>query len=991
MSVGERPIGRQDESHATTQTFQFGVGETSPLTRPPTLRPGATFGHYRLARLLGCGGMGEVYEAADLHSGRHVALKTSRRALENESDRARFLREGRLAASISHPNVVYVFGSEEIDGIPVIVTELVRGGTLRDQVDRHGPLPPAEAVDAMLQVIAGLEAVAAEGVLHRDVKPSNCFIDRDGRIKIGDFGLAISTLARDETQVTRDGGIVGTLAFASPEQLRGEPLDVRSDIYSAGATLYYLLAGRQPFADRQSVRLIARVLEEPPPALRTVRRDVPRSLDKIILHCLAKGPADRPESYARLSKLLVPYGSAMPAPATLGLRALAGLVDALIMRVLGGSLPMLAVLQWQQRVPDSTLEVLVWTAPHFALIIGYFGISEGLWSASPGKRLVGLRVVGSGSQPLGLTRSFARALLWSLAPMPAFIAWLALVPLELNAAASRTGLLAYLALQAATLSGFGVLFSTARRRNGFAALHDLATDTRVVSKVALEQKSTRQAAMEPRPVVAPTAARVGPYVILDESGGPGVQIGFDEPLARRVWIRRVLPGTPAVSPARQRVSRPTRLRWLTGERNANHSWDAYEAVEGEPLRDANRRPRTWATVRQWLRNLAEEISTARKDDTQTTFAFERVWITDGRAKVLDWEPDGREELADVPLSGDNSGANPTQHFLYNTAVRGLGIQNPHSTRPDGPSTLPLHARDFLCDLAARRFDTVEQIVERLQTLASRPATVTRARRCAHLAICGAAPLLFVLLAVPAWVVLMTLLARSPDAFVLEACLERLQQLEHSTTSDGARERAAVETYMVGHFRPLLTAQPPARKPWFWVLIEVRRPIVEGALERNPSPSDAEVARAAQRLAGLVAGAQRDRERAARGLLGWRQMFFILLLLVVVSAVAGVLSSFIARGGHVLRLLGIAAVGPDGREVSGLRGFARGLIAWAPGIAAFVLLLAFTARGPLDDLSIGQLVPSLILLAVFVAGAVFSLVNPHRGLQDRMVRTILVAR
>jgi serine/threonine protein kinase len=134
--------------------------------------------------------MGAVYEAEDLDNGRRVGLKTSRRAPENETDHARFLREGRLAASISHPNTMYVFGTEEIDGIPVIVSELATGGTLSDRVAVDGPFAPAQAVDAMLQVIAGLKGAAAAGVLHRDVKPSNCFVDSEGRIKVGDFGLS---------------------------------------------------------------------------------------------------------------------------------------------------------------------------------------------------------------------------------------------------------------------------------------------------------------------------------------------------------------------------------------------------------------------------------------------------------------------------------------------------------------------------------------------------------------------------------------------------------------------------------------------------------------------------------------------------------------------------------------------------------------------------------------------------------------------------------
>src|SRR6187549_2652339 len=163
----------------------------------PRLTAGQTWGQYRIGRLLGRGGMGEVYEAESLETGRRLALKLLRSRLEKADDRARFLREGQLAASVSHPHTVYIYGSEEIEGLPVISMELLPGGTLKERVAANGPMPPAEAVAAVLDIIGGLDAAQSAGVLHRDIKPSNCFIDDDGAVKVGDFGLSISTLARD--------------------------------------------------------------------------------------------------------------------------------------------------------------------------------------------------------------------------------------------------------------------------------------------------------------------------------------------------------------------------------------------------------------------------------------------------------------------------------------------------------------------------------------------------------------------------------------------------------------------------------------------------------------------------------------------------------------------------------------------------------------------------------------------------------------------------
>ncbi|MCP3861472.1 MAG: serine/threonine protein kinase, partial [Phycisphaeraceae bacterium] len=204
------------------------------------------FGGYRLLGLLGRGGMASVYEAEQIATTRRVALKRLGQQLDSPEMRQRFLREGRLAAGVSHPNSLYVFGSEEIAGIPVITMEIAGSGTLNDRLKKRGPFPTKEAVDATLDVIAGLEAAHAAGVLHRDIKPSNCFVSPDGSVKIGDFGLSVSTLAKDDSYATASGVIMGTPAFASPEQLRGDDLDVRADIYSVGATLFTLLTAQAP-------------------------------------------------------------------------------------------------------------------------------------------------------------------------------------------------------------------------------------------------------------------------------------------------------------------------------------------------------------------------------------------------------------------------------------------------------------------------------------------------------------------------------------------------------------------------------------------------------------------------------------------------------------------------------------------------------------------------------------------------------------------------
>ena len=321
-----------------TQSMEVDRGQGQPIPpgeNVPELQAGDVFGDYEIVGKLGRGGMGVVYEADHLPTARRVALKVMSHSWQDRVARGRFLREGRLAASINHPNSVYVYGTEEIQDRPAISMELVSGRTLGEVVKADGPMSPREAVDAILQVIDGLEAAATVGVLHRDVKPNNCFVDNEGRIKVGDFGLSISTLGQDSvpqsqrsqaTHVTEEGTFLGTPAYASPEQLRGEPLDHRSDIYALGVTLYYLISGRVPFAAENMVQLLARVLDTEPPTLAEVADNIDVDLVRVVRRCLAKSPGGRFASYEALRQELLPHSSQVPEPAPLGVRSLAMLI-----------------------------------------------------------------------------------------------------------------------------------------------------------------------------------------------------------------------------------------------------------------------------------------------------------------------------------------------------------------------------------------------------------------------------------------------------------------------------------------------------------------------------------------------------------------------------------------------------------------------------------------------------------------------------------------
>src|SRR5262245_38530043 len=275
--------------------------------------------------------------------------------------------------------------------MPVISMELLPGGTLKERVAASGPLAPQDAVAAILDIIGGLDAAQAAGVLHRDIKPSNCFIDDDGAVKVGDFGLSISTLARDVHHVLETGAFQGTPQFAPPEQLRGEPLDLRADIYAVGATLHYLLTGRAPFDAPDLHELFRRVTDEPAVSPRRLRHEIPAPLAAVVLQCLEKTPDRRPASYAELAALLRPFSTTSDRPAALSLRFMAGVVDALLVGAI--------VLVWRTatlNLANATNPQQTWT---WLLNLAYFLCLEPIWGASLGKRLFGLRIRSTSTRP----------------------------------------------------------------------------------------------------------------------------------------------------------------------------------------------------------------------------------------------------------------------------------------------------------------------------------------------------------------------------------------------------------------------------------------------------------------------------------------------------------------------------------------------------------------------------------------------------------------
>ena len=274
------------------------------------LRTGSRLGPYTITALLGSGGMGEVYRASDARLGRDVAIKVLNEQSSADRDlQRRFAFEARAASALNHPNILTVHDVGMEGGLPYIVSELVDGESLRDLIAR-GPVPLAKALDIAVQVAGGLRAAHYAGIVHRDLKPANLMLAKSGFAKILDFGLAkavtshAATAAGPKSESTSPGWILGTATYMSPEQVRGDALDHRTDQFSFGLVLYEMLAGKPAFARSSAVSTMAAITDEPTPPLTELNPAVPPPLRWCVERCLAKDRDDRYVSTGDLQREL---------------------------------------------------------------------------------------------------------------------------------------------------------------------------------------------------------------------------------------------------------------------------------------------------------------------------------------------------------------------------------------------------------------------------------------------------------------------------------------------------------------------------------------------------------------------------------------------------------------------------------------------------------------------------------------------------------------
>jgi serine/threonine protein kinase len=263
---------------------------------------GSRLDSYEIIAPLGAGGMGEVYRARDATLKRDVAIKVLPEFWSRDPERLRrFEQEAQATAALNHPNIVSIFHVGQYDGSPYIVTELLQGETLRDRLCK-GPMRLREVLDCGVELARGLAAAHDTGIVHRDLKPDNIWLTKDGRLKILDFGLAKLDPTKSATPdgatvtlqpQTSPGNVLGTVGYMSPEQVRGEAADARTDIFAAGAVLYEMLTGKPAFRKATSAETMTAILNEDPPALSQIAPSVPPGLQRLVNRCLSKNPEQR--------------------------------------------------------------------------------------------------------------------------------------------------------------------------------------------------------------------------------------------------------------------------------------------------------------------------------------------------------------------------------------------------------------------------------------------------------------------------------------------------------------------------------------------------------------------------------------------------------------------------------------------------------------------------------------------------------------------------
>jgi hypothetical protein len=918
--------------------------------------------------------------------------------------------------------------------------ELMPGKTLEDLVRQRGPLPIGEAVEMILDVIDGLQEAHHLGIIHRDVKPSNCFLEDDGRVKVGDFGLAKSLAAG--VRLTGTGAFLGTPLYASPEQVRGEKLTPQTDVYSVTATLYFLLAGKAPFESGDAVSTLARIVSDDPPPVRTLRSEVPEVLDAVITRGLERSRERRYADLEQLRVALLPFLPGRSPFVGLGMRFGAVVIDHLLLWLIGMAIGMAGVIGGVSGFTADSVELaspgqMMVRLGGIVVFFLYF-LPEGFLGYSVGKSLLGLRVLGVATMaPPGLWRCLLRNGVYYLLLNGATLAGVILILTARTqpdpAALAPRILLGGLLVMISTPLGIALVCCTMRTRNGQRGVHDFASGTRVVRLVRPRRRAhfrlPAPQLSSSQPAGLPSS--IGAYRVagaLHWQCGQGTLVARDPSLGREVllWLR---PGVgPALDSARRSLSRITRLRWLAAGRYEAMQWDAFLLPAGCTLPDLVRSngPLDWQDARYVLEQLTKELDLAIEEKTlPPSLSAEQVWMqANGRIVLLDppmadeTSLEEKEPATVLPLEEQEQ--RMSLALLREVAALVVsgekGLIFPRRTK--GRMPLPVHAMTLLRRLEDEEdgFRDLAEFQTELWDMRSRPVEVTRARRSGQLA--ALAGLLLIGLGCITWSALVVPLV---FAIRLNQHLQRLEgglnHFEQASAADLAvrvlspnpwARLASVAQYTADQdLRDRLRERVERDRLKRDSRIESLSPILRGQMRMmmtgqpggGPSPPGRPSLPVRSWPLGTAFRFEADLllretlEEQAETVARWTSIGLL------VWPALWILWAFASRGGISYLIAGLALVRRDGRPAARWQCAMRVLLVWLPVSALLIASVWLDAwywmAWQPDDARWWLLVLARLtwwaafgLLAAFI---LLALRSPGRALNDRLAGTFVVPR